>query len=85
MIFFTTIFCSLKAPIKALIGFGRCYIPTTDSPSCSKPKSLRTISMCQLQANSWKYTFEDDGLFTPCHSNMEGTEGVKEKRSYLES
>ena len=21
--------------------------------------------------------FEDDGLFTPCHSNMEGTEGVK--------
>ena len=21
--------------------------------------------------------FDDDGLFTPCHSNMEGTEGVK--------
>ena len=21
--------------------------------------------------------FEDDGLFTPCHSDMEGTEGVK--------
>ena len=23
--------------------------------------------------------FEDDGLFTPCHSDMEGTEGVKTK------
>ena len=21
--------------------------------------------------------FDDDGLFTPCHSDMEGTEGVK--------
>ena len=25
--------------------------------------------------------FEDDGLLTPCHSNMEGTEGVKTKKS----
>ena len=49
MIFFTTIFW-------VLIGFGRCYIPSADSPSCYKPKSVRTISMCQLRANSWKYT-----------------------------
>ena len=56
MIFFTTILCSLKAPMKALIGFGRCYIPSADSPSCSEPKSVRTISMHQLWANSWKYT-----------------------------
>ena len=56
MIFFTTISCSLKAPMKALIGFGRCYIPSTDSPSCSKPKSVCTVLMRQLWANSWKYT-----------------------------
>ena len=56
MIFFTTILCSLKAPVKALIGFGRCYIPSTDSLSCSEPKSVCTVSMCQLRANSWKYT-----------------------------
>ena len=56
MIFFTTIFCSLKAPMKALIGFGRCYIPSADSPSCSELKSVRTISMHQLLANSQKYT-----------------------------
>ena len=41
--------------MKALIGFGRCYIPSADSPGCSKPKSVRTISMHQLWANSWKY------------------------------
>ena len=23
------------------------------------------------------HVFEDDGLFTPCHSDMQGTEGVK--------
>ena len=56
MIFFTTILCSLKAPVKALIGFGRCYIPSTNSPSCSEPKYVRTVSMHQLWANSWKYT-----------------------------
>ena len=56
MIFFTTILCSLKAPMKALIGFGRCYIPSADGPSCSKLKSVCTISMRQLRANSWKYT-----------------------------
>ena len=55
MIFFTNILCSLKAPVKALIDFSRCYILSTDSPSCSEPKSVRTISMPQLQANSWKY------------------------------
>ena len=56
MIFFTTILCSLKAPMKALIGFGRCYIPSADSLSCSELKSFCTVSMCQLWANSWKYT-----------------------------
>ena len=56
MIFFTTILCSLKASIKALIEFGRCYIPSADSPSCSEPKSVCTILMRQLRANSWKYT-----------------------------
>ena len=55
MIFFTTILCSLKAPVKALISFGRCCIPSADSLSCSKLKSVCTISMCQLQAISWKY------------------------------
>ena len=55
MIFFTTILCSLKAPMKALIGFGRCYIPSTESPSYSKLKSVHTILMHQLRANSWKY------------------------------
>ena len=52
IILFTTILCSLKAPIKALIGFGRCYIPCADGTNCSKPKSVHTISMHQLQANS---------------------------------
>ena len=56
MIFFTTIFCSLKAPMKALIGFGRCYIPSADSLSCPELKSVCTILMPQLWANSWKYT-----------------------------
>ena len=55
IIFFTTKLCSLKAPMKALIGFHRCYIPSADSPSCSKLKSVCTVSMCQLRANSWKY------------------------------
>ena len=41
--------------MKVLIGSGRCYIPSTDSLSCSKPKSICTILMCQLGANSWKY------------------------------
>ena len=45
-----------KAPMKALIGFRRFYILSADSPSCSELKSVHTISMCQLQANSWKYT-----------------------------
>ena len=56
IIFFTTKLCSLKAPMKAPNGFGRCYIPSADRLSCSKPKSVHTVSMCQLQANSWKYT-----------------------------
>ena len=56
MIFFTTILCSLKAPVKALIGFGRCYVPSADSLSCSEQKSVCTVLMHQLQANSWKYT-----------------------------
>ena len=38
--------------MKALIGFGRCYIPFTDSPSCSELKSVGTISMHQLRANT---------------------------------
>ena len=42
--------------MKALIGFGRCYIPSADSLSCSKPKSIHTVLMHQLWANSWKYT-----------------------------
>ena len=25
------------------------------------------------------HMFEDDALFTPCHSDMQSTEGVKEK------
>ena len=56
IIFFTTILCSLKASLKALIGFGRCYIPSTDDLSCSKLKSVCTILMHQLWANSWKYS-----------------------------
>ena len=63
--------------MKALIGFGRCYIPSPNGLSCSEPKSVCTILMHQLQANSWKCMFEDDGLFTPCRSDMQGTEGVK--------
>ena len=55
IIFFTTILCSLKASMKALIGFGRCYKPSADGPSCPEPKSVRTISMRQLRVNSWKY------------------------------
>ena len=55
IIFFTTKLCYLKAPMKALIGFHRCYIPFPDSPSCSKLKSVCTILMHQLWANSWKY------------------------------
>ena len=55
IIFSTTILCSLKAPLKALIRFGRCYVPSTDSLSCSELKSVRTVLMRQLQANSWKY------------------------------
>ena len=42
--------------MKALIGFGRCYIPSADDLSCSELKSLHTVSMCQLWAKSWKYT-----------------------------
>ena len=78
MIFVTTISCSLKAPMKALIGFGRRYILSTDNnPSCSKPKSVRTILMHQLWANSWKYTCLR--MMDCLHhvSDMEGTEGVK--------
>ena len=56
MNFFTTVLCSLKAPMKALIGLGRCYIPSTDSLSGFKPNSVHTILMLQLWANSWKYT-----------------------------
>ena len=56
MILLTTILCSLKSPMKALIGFVRCYIPSADSPSCSEPKSVCILSMHQLWANSWKYT-----------------------------
>ena len=56
MIVFTTILCSFKTPMKALIGFGMCYVPSADSPSCSKPKSVHTVSMYQVWANSWKYT-----------------------------
>ena len=52
IIFVTTILCSLKA----LIGFGRCYIPFADGLSCSELKSVCIISMHKLQANSWKYT-----------------------------
>ena len=78
IIFFTTKLGSFKAPMKALIGFHRYYICSADSPICSELKSIHTILMRQLQANSWKYhVFEDDGLFTPCHSDMQGTEGVK--------
>ena len=51
---FTTILCSLKAPVKALIGFGGCYIPSADGPSCSELKSVCTVSMHHLQTNSWK-------------------------------
>ena len=42
--------------MKAQIGFGRCNIPSADGPSYSKPKSVHTVSMHQLLANSWKYT-----------------------------
>ena len=42
--------------MKALIGFGRCYIPSADSPSCFELKSVCVILMHQLWANSWKYT-----------------------------
>ena len=52
MIFFTTILCSLKVPMKALIGFGRCYILSADSLSCSELKSVCTIPKHQLRANS---------------------------------
>ena len=62
--------------MKALIGFDRCYILSADHLSCSELKSVHTVSMCQLWAKSWKYTFDDDGLFTPCHSNMQCTEEV---------
>ena len=55
IIFFTAILCSSKASMKALIGFGRCFLPSAYGPSCSKPKSVCTILMCQLWANSWKY------------------------------
>ena len=77
IIFFTTILCSLKTSMKALIGFGRCYIPSADGLICSEPKSVCTILMRQLRANSWKYTcLRMGGLFTPCHSDMQGTEAV---------
>ena len=45
-----------KNPMKALIGFGRCSIPSADGLSCFELKSIHTILMLQLWANSWKYT-----------------------------
>ena len=55
-IFFTSKLCSLKAPMKALNRFGRCYIPSAGRLSCSELKSVHTVLMHQLWANSWKYT-----------------------------
>ena len=64
--------------MRALIGFGRCQIPSPEGLSCSTPIFTRTILLHQLRANSWKYTcLRMIGVFTPCHSDMEGTERVK--------
>ena len=42
--------------MKALIGFGMHDISSTDGHSCSELKSVFIASVCQLRANSWKYT-----------------------------
>ena len=41
--------------MRALIGFGRCQIPSPNGLSCSTPIFTCTILLHQLQANSWKY------------------------------
>ena len=54
--FCRTKLCPLRDPMRALIGFGRCQIPSPDGPSCSAPIFTHTILLHQLGANSWKYT-----------------------------
>ena len=54
--FFRTKLCPLRDSMRALIGFGRCQIPSPDGPSCSTPIFTHTILLHQLRANSWKYT-----------------------------
>ena len=41
--------------MRALIGFGRCQIPSPDGLSCSTPIFTHAIMLHQLRANSWKY------------------------------
>ena len=53
---FRTKLCPLRDPMRALIGFGRYQIPSPDGLSCSTPIFTCTILLCQLRANSWKYT-----------------------------
>ena len=53
--FFRTKLCPLRDPMRALIGFGRCQIPSPDGLSCSTPIFTRAILLHQLWANSWKY------------------------------
>ena len=63
--------------MRALIGFGRCQIP---SPMVRVvPHQYSLIPFCcinykLLLGNTC--VFEDDGVFTPCHSDMEGTERI---------
>ena len=53
--FFRTKLCPLRDPMRALIGFGRCQIPSSDGLSCSAPIFTHAILLHQLWANSWKY------------------------------
>ena len=47
--FFTTNLCPLRDPMRALIGFGRCQIPSPDGPSCSIPIFTPTVLLHQLR------------------------------------
>ena len=63
--FFHNYIMLFKAPMKALIGLGRCYIPSADSPSCSKPKSVRT-GRSNYQSNNNNYQYQ---CYTHDHFN----------------
>ena len=76
--------CSLESSMKALIGFGRCYIPSTEGPKLFQTKICLYCFNATIRGQLLEiHLFEDDGLFTPCHSDMQGTEGVKSNVSSL--